>query len=325
MAQTMEHATDHATLAQSIADEFPKLSPQLQRAARHVLDCPEDVALLSMRRLAGKAGVQPSTMVRLARNFHFESFRDFREPFQQRLRGRPGGYLDRARGLQARGRDEHEAAGLLRDLVATDMVNLQGTFDANGPERLAACAKRLARARRVFILGLRSCYPVAFAFHYSYRMFRDNGVLLDGQGGAFSDDLRAFSADDVIIAISFEPYSRETVQAVAYAKARGGDVVALTDSVVSPLAEQADDVLLLTLESPSFFPSVTSAVSLAQSLLAVMVAEGGQAALDAIDESERQLEMFSAYWEHPAQRGRQEPRDAIPAKRQPRRKDSARR
>ena len=87
---------DFAALSKNIAEKFPRLSPQLQRAARHVLDRPDDVALMSMRRLATSAGVHPSTMVRLARAFEFLSYNDFREPFQQRLRIRPADYLARA-------------------------------------------------------------------------------------------------------------------------------------------------------------------------------------------------------------------------------------
>ncbi len=287
---------DFQILSQRISDAFPSLSPQLRQAARHVLDYPEDVALLSMRRLAGRAGVQPSTMVRLAKFFEFDSFPAFQEPFQHQLRGRPGGYLDRARDLQARSGDDSKTGKLLEELLVTDFANLQSTHDANGADLMIRCAKLLSGASRVFILGLRSCYPVAYAFHYSYRMFEDNGVLLDGQGGAFSDDLRAVSSTDVVLAISFEPYSRETVQAVAYAKANNANVIAITDSRVSPMAEAANEILLLSVTSPSFFPSIASAITLVQGLLAVMVAEGGKQTLDSIDETERQLETFNAYW-----------------------------
>lgn len=293
---------DFQILSQQISEMFPSLSPQLRQAARHVLDNPEDVALLSMRGLAGRAGVQPSTMVRLAKSFDFDSFQSFQEPFQRRLRGRPGGYLDRARDLQSRGSDVGEEAALLHELVSTDIDNLQSTFDVNGPDTMIRCAKMLSAAGRVFILGLRSCYPIAYAFHYSYRMFKTNGILLDGQGGAFSDNLRAVTPKDVVLAISFEPYSRGVVQAVSYARDQGAKIIAMTDSRVSPLAEQADETLLLTLASPSFFPSISSAISLVQCLLAIMVAEGGEGALDAIDRSEQQLENFNAYWVQPRMR-----------------------
>ena len=82
-----------------MADSFPGLSPRLQIAARYVLDRPDDVALLSMRSMATNATVHPSTMVRLAKSYGFDSYQDFRPPFQQRLRDRPEGYLVRARNI----------------------------------------------------------------------------------------------------------------------------------------------------------------------------------------------------------------------------------
>ncbi len=139
---------DFAALSKNIAEKFPRLSPQLQRAARHVLDRPDDVALMSMRRLATSAGVHPSTMVRLARAFEFPSYNDFREPFQQRLRVRPADYLARARDLQARGAGG-EMPGLLQEVLAAGVANLRETFEANGEARFIACAEALAKARRV--------------------------------------------------------------------------------------------------------------------------------------------------------------------------------
>lgn len=300
---------DYATLSKALADGFPSLSPQLQRAARHVLDRPDDVALMSMRGLAQHAGVHPTTMVRLARRFDFTSFNDFRQPFQKRLRGHPSDFARRARDLQKR-------AGGTGDLVAAVMekglANLRQSFEINGPERFQQVAERILAGKRVYVAGLRSCYPVAFYFHYVYRVFRDNAVLLHAQGGTFSDELRNFTAADVVLAVSFEPYSKETVAAVEFARARGGGAVAVTDSLVSPLARSADKVLLIENESPSFFHSVAPAMSAMEALVALMVAQGGAEALDAISESEAQLNQFDAYW-HAAH----QPRDRAPGGKPP--------
>ena len=100
---------DFATLSKRIAETFPRLSLRLQRAARHVLESPDDMALMSMRGLAASAAVHPSTMVRLAR----------------------------ARDLQARGADGDPTA-LLGDLLSAD-------FEANWRQRTA---KKNPRSRR---------------------------------------------------------------------------------------------------------------------------------------------------------------------------------
>lgn len=292
---------DFADFSKKIADSFPSLSPQLQIAARHVLDRPDDVALMSMRSLAANAGVHPSTMVRLAKSFGYDSYQDFRSPFQNRLRAKPEGYLGKARVLQARGQDSE--AQLTQEVLSANLANLNETFEINSPERFDACARTIAKARRVYVVGMRGVFPIAYFFHYAYSMFRDNAVLLDGRGGAFSDGLRSFGEDDVILAISFNPYTVETVRAIEYAKAHGGKAVVISDSPVSPLAKGADEVLVIKNESPSFYHSVAAGVTVAEELIALLVVEGGKPALDAIEESERQLESFNAYW-HQNQSGK---------------------
>lgn len=286
---------DFESVSQRIADAFPRLSPQLQRAARHVLDHPDDVALMSMRRIAANAGVHPSTMVRLARAFDYASYNRFREPFQHRLRGRNATYLDRARTLQARG-SGGATSDLVDEILETAIANLRDGFDHNGVDALSACAEALGKARRVYVVGLRGCFPVAFFFHYVYRMFRDNAVLLDGRGGTFADELRVLGPGDIVLAISVDPYTHETVRAVEYAKRQGGTALVLTDSPVSPLARNADHVIIVGTESPSFFHSIAPAMALAEALVILMVARGGRKALDSIAESEGQLDDFDAYW-----------------------------
>ena len=284
---------DYTALSKRVADAFPRLSPQLQRAARHVLDRPDDVALMSMRKLAAGAGVHPSTMVRLARAFDFSSYNSFREPFQQRLRVRPAVFLERARDLQVRGAGG-ETPGLLQELLAFGAANLRETFNTNGAQKFMECAKALAKGRRIYVVGYRSCYPVAFGFHYALSTFRDDVVLL-GEGGS-SRGLRQFEAGDRLVAVSFHPYTFETVRAVNFAKDRGGTVVALTDSLVSPLAKSADHTLIIKNQGPSFFHSVAAAVAASEALIALMVAEGGKSTLASIEESERRTARFDTYW-----------------------------
>ena len=85
-------------------------------------------------------------------------------------------------------------------------------------------------------MGMRACFPVAFSLVYVYRLFRPTVHLLEGMGGVREMQLRAIDKGDALIAISFAPYSQETVHAVELARARGCKVLALTDSLASPLS-----------------------------------------------------------------------------------------
>jgi DNA-binding MurR/RpiR family transcriptional regulator len=119
--------------------------------------------------------------------------------------------------------------------------------------QVAAAVGVIAKARRVFVLGQRSCYPVAFHFAYVFGLAGGRTRLLDAPGGTGSDALRDAQKGDALLAISVKPYTRTTVEVTRHAARRGVSVVAITDSAVSPLARAARATILVPTESPSFF------------------------------------------------------------------------
>ncbi len=286
---------DLAAVIERIEAAFAGLSPRLRQAARYVLDQPDDVALNSMRSVAARARVHPSTMVRLARALALPGYGALREPFRQHLLGERR-YAARARGLLARGAPP-ETAALLREVAALDMGNVERTFEGVASADFAAAVEALHGARRIFVVGLRKCFPVAYYFHYAHHMFRDNAILVGTRGGLLTDELRAAGRNDAMLAISFSRYTRDTVKATRHGAAHGVCVVAITDSRVSPLAADATHVLIAEKASPSFFGSLVGALSLAQALIAALVARGGAEAIAALGDTERHLDAFDTYWE----------------------------
>ncbi len=287
--------SDLAAVTARIETVFPTLSPQLRRAARYVLEQPDDVALSSMRRVAARAGVHPSTMVRLARALAFSGYTEMRAPFRQHLRGTRR-YAARARDLVAREAGS-AIAPLLEEVAARDMANIERTFERIETDRFTAAVEALHGARRVYVLGLRKCFPVAQYFHYAFQMFRDTGELLDARAGLLTDSLRDVGPRDAMLAVSFRRYTRETVLAARHAGGCGATVVAITDSPVSPLAAAAHQTLIAENASPSFFGSLVGAIAIAQALIAALVARGGDEAIAALGKTERHLDAFQTYWE----------------------------
>jgi len=283
-------------LCQHIEDVYAGLSPQLKQAARHALDHPDDIALLSMRQFAAKADVHPSTMVRLAKVLGLDGYTAFQDPFQTRLRTRPEEhYTSNARSLQARASGSMDA--MLSEMLAMEHANLDSIANDVGFDVLSKCADKIKQARHIYVGGVRSCYPAAFYFQYACRMFENNVTLLDGRGGTFADDLRGAGEDDVLIAISFAPYSRAIVRSVEYASSHGAHVIAVTDSALSPVLKADGTIpIVVRTSSPSFFHSVIPAMSVMQALVLLLLADGGEDALAELSESETQLSTFGAYW-----------------------------
>ena len=278
---------------------FPNLSPQLRLAARYVLDAPDDVALNSMRTVASHAGVHPSTLVRLAQELDFSGYAEFREPFRQRLRTHGERYADRARTLQTRGNkpDASGSESLLEEAFQAGTRNLQNTFASVSDTELSELAGLLNGARRIYVVGMRKCYPVAYYLHYAFRMFLDNAVLANGVAATVADDLRDVQKGDVLIAVGFDSYTRGTVRATRHAVSVGADVVAITDSTLSPLAQDARQTFIVANDSPSFFRSLAAAMALAETIVAYLVAEGGEEAVSHLTKTEQHLEAFGTYWD----------------------------
>ena len=284
-----------AGLLERLILERKDLSPQLQRAASYMLDNYDEVAFRSMRHVAGKASVQPATMVRLAQRLGCAGYEDLREAFRNEVRESSEGYKSRAARLQRR-RGRSELTYLAEEMIVADQANLLSTLERTEPGQLATVAKAMSQARRLYFVGLRSLYPAAFYLHYACRMFSDKSVLLDGRGGTFTDDMRGIGDRDLMLVFSLRPYTTGSVQAARYGAVRGATIVAVTDSSVSPLARMSTHVLRVASESPALFNSVVPAMAVAQVLVALLLAQGGQRALAAVAESEQQLSRMEAYW-----------------------------
>lgn len=285
---------DFELLQARMNDLFKQMSPQVQAAARYVMDNADDVALLSMRQLAKSASVHPTTMVRLAQSLDFEGFNDLRDVFKKRMRSEPDDYVARARGLQ--GQKGHIAT-LVEEIEANAHRNISQSLHGCGAQKIESTADYLLGAKRVFVMGLRLSYPVAFSFFYAYSMFHANARLVDGRAGTVADVLRGIGPDDVLLAVSVSPFSRETVRAVTYARSRGAGIVTISDSEVTPLGAEDDYALVVRNESQTFFPSLTANMALVESLIAVMISKGGEDVLQTVMQSKTQLDEFDAYWE----------------------------
>jgi DNA-binding MurR/RpiR family transcriptional regulator len=277
-----------------IAERYRSLPPKLKVAARHVLDAPRDIAIQSMRSVAADAALQPATMLRLARELGFRSYAAFRELYVNWLSSSEMTFVARAKSLRKRRVGDGQET-LFAEMYATEVVSLDRTLGGANAAAFASAKKLLLAARRFYVLGLRSLFPAAYYLDYACRLFSDKSVLVTGVGGGTADELRRATAKDALVAFSFEPYARLTVEAVQYAAERNVRIVAVTDSIVSPIAESASVVLLAPNAGPALIPSILPAMAAAQALASLMVTAGGADTLDEIARSDAQLRSLHAY------------------------------
>ena len=288
-------AADAEAIEALIGQRFNELTPRQQQAARYIVDNPEEIALRSMRWVAGRAGVDPSTMVRLAQDLGFAGYDDLREGYRRKLVVGAGTWAGRLHKI--RSRTDASPATPVTEIVEQGQRNLEKTFSAETISALERAEQLLSQCRQFYVVGLRSMFPAAFYLHYACQMVNTKSVLLTGTGGTFADSLRYAARGDVIIVFSCRPYASDAVRAAQFMKRLGGTVIAVTDSKMSPVAKLADVVLVASNTSTSLLPTVIPFMAIAEALATMLVAAAGDAANEQIERSAEQLMQFRVYQE----------------------------
>lgn len=272
---------------------FDAMPPQMQLAARHMIDHPQDVALMSMRDLARRAGVSPATMTRLAQFLGASGYEDLRREQADNIRrGNPDAEGFAARAMATRQGTPEALAQQMLDGIARQIAGLSAPDSLT---RIADTAHAMAGARRIFVLGARSCHSVAWQFHYVMSLLGERTRHLDGPGGTGPDALMRAQPGDLLLVIAVSPYATASLELAEMAGTQGLKVAAITDSAVSPLARLADHLLICPTASPGFFHSLTPAMALAETLSALLAEADREATLRALERSDAQLHALKTY------------------------------
>ncbi len=273
-----------------VRHEFPYMTQQFQVGAKYLTDFPAEVPISSMRKIARQAQVQPATLVRLAQHLGFDGWESLKEVFVQSFRQTPKLYTLQAKKV-VRSKSPQAMIGKALTVQACNLA----TLEELNAGRMPVAVDLLANARYVHVAGFRACFAPAFSFHYLYRLFRPTVGMLRGDVGTLEMECRALAADDILVVMSFAPYSHESLQVTQAAHKAGCKVLAICDSVLAPIALKADAILLFSTDTPSFFPSLTSAQALIEVLIEQLVVKSGKQAVGQIERSEIQLHQTGAY------------------------------
>jgi DNA-binding MurR/RpiR family transcriptional regulator len=260
-------AANYEELQAEIGRRFAGLSRQLQRIARFALERPQDVALDTVAAAAGKAEVQPSAMVRFAQALGYDGYSDMQRIFRDRLVQRSGSYRERIASLRRTAPGLSRPKAVLHDFVADSIKHLSHLEEHVDPARLERAVRLLAGAARIHVVARRRAFTVACYLSYALDQLELPVQLLDGLGGMMREEARGIRPGEVLLAVSFRPYSPYVIELAADAWRRGIDVIVITDSAVSPLARNATVAFDLGDPSDRPFRSLVEPICLAHALV----------------------------------------------------------
>lgn len=253
----------------AVREQYEGLSRQLKTIARHVENGRERLALDGIQETAEHCGVQPSAVVRFAKRFGFSGYSEMQTLFRAKAVRRLApnrDYQDRIRDLVGPSKIPLPAARIAHEVIGGSIESLQA-LQKNLPEpQFEAAVRLMVDAPALWLAAARRSFPVGAYLSYALQFTGKPIHWLNGLGHMQSGQLRALAPGDVMIAISFEPYARETLEAVQGACGRGARLIAITDSQFSPLVALAEVALLVQDGATFGFRSLTSTHCLAQSL-----------------------------------------------------------
>lgn len=282
-----------AEMAEALAPQrIEALSPQLRRAARFIADNPEEIATRSLRHVAEIANLPPPTFSRLARAIGYDSYGALKEKCRSSLVRRRGDY---PATIGAPGVDDGDAS-ILAKHAASSMEGIAAFMRDIDEAEMEAAARLLAGARRVVLIG--EMRGRAFMDYASYLsdMSMDGWGVIGHAAVSLAAETRDLGPEDAGLVLTQTPYATRTIETARLVASTGTPLIAITDSRLAPVASAARHVLVVSEQSPLFFPSYVVATLVIETLIGMVVREKGDEAQRRIVETARRCRDLNEYW-----------------------------
>lgn len=272
------------SFSKRVEERYSKLTRSQAAISRYIIENQDEIPFLSAAELAQRVGTSNASVTRFCTALGYAGFSDFQKDMQRWLQTKLNPSEQLAYSLRQRKRES-----ILGKIFQRDMQNLKETMEEISLAELEKAIKILSKARQIYVLGLRSSFALAYLFHHHLARVYKNVLLIDAAYGALYDPLIGVSEKDALLVMSFFRYAKWTIQAAQYAKDKKAKIIALTDSILSPIVKIADVALQVKAASPAFFNSFTSAVCVLNCLIEGISLAKPKKAIQSLRENEERL------------------------------------
>ena len=267
---------------------YDGLPGQQQVAASFFLDHLQDIPFLSVPELARRAEVSEATIVRFAQRIGYTGFSDLKADLLDALRDSMALHPELDDGV-AEMEEESEQETLIA-VAQQDIRNIQRTLESLDRDAFHAVASAIFKADHVYSFGLGISAQFAELVTYLLTQIGLRGTTLSSKFTSPLEQVVAFRPTDLLIAFSFPPYSRPTIELVKMASERGVVTVAISDRASAPVARVARHVLTMHTENLLFTNSFAALSVLLNSLATAVALQHRAHVVEAVSQINRILE-----------------------------------
>ena len=279
---------DILLLLQSKAPTFSKG----QRAiSKYITEAYDKAAFMTASKLGKTVGVSESTVVRFAVELGFEGYPSMQKAMQEMVLNR----LTSVQRIEV-ANDRIGDQDVVSMVLQSDLEKLRQTGDLLDRDAFRAAVAAILKAKRIFILGVRSAAPLAsFLGYYLGYMFYDVNIVTASGASEMFEKIVSVTSEDVVVAFSFPRYSTATVQGAKYCRSVGATVIGLTDTKLSPLAQHCDQLLLSKSDLVSLVDSLVAPMSIVNALIVALASSREQELAKTFNALERVWEEYNVY------------------------------
>ncbi|MCT4604954.1 MAG: MurR/RpiR family transcriptional regulator [Marinisporobacter sp.] len=254
--------SDRTDLIKIIQKNFSRLSKGQKLIAQFITNNYDKAAFMTASKLGNKVGVSESTVVRFANALGYDGYPQLQKELQELIKTK----LTTVQRLEMSADYSNEGA-VLKKVLKADMDNIKATIEEIDDEVFQDVVNSIFKAKKIYILGLRSSSTLAEYLGFYLNLILDNVKIVTAGVSDIYEQMLRVGKDDLVIGISFPRYSTNTLNALNHTKELGATVVGITDSQVSPIAAISDHTLVARSNMVSFVDSLVAPLSLINALV----------------------------------------------------------
>jgi len=268
-----------------INELYSNMSKGHKRIAQYITEHYDQAVFMTAAKLGSELGISESTVVRFAAGIGYEGYPEFQKALEDWVKGQLNSV--QKMGVKYGGSSQSE---IVTSVLNADIEKIQDTIESLDPNAFETAVKTILEAENLYIVGLRSCEPLARFLHFYVNMIRGNVYLLSTTSVTeMFEQMIRINENDAIIGISFPRYSMRTLKAMEFANDRNAKVIAITDNIHSPMNLYSSCNLFARSDMVSIVDSLVAPLSLINALVVALCLKRP----DAVKES---LEMLEEAW-----------------------------
>jgi DNA-binding MurR/RpiR family transcriptional regulator len=240
------------------------------------------ISFLSIHELSRQIGVSPASISRFAKAMGFSGYPSLQKEIQHDIKED----ILPMKGIKTSIGEALNDSDVLLKTIGQNIEGLKTLYNDKLADHFSKAIEIIRGAEKIYVMGMRSSYAMAYYAFFMLSQFMDNVVLLDSDGGRIFDRVFYSSSGDALIAVGFRRYTKLTVQIARHFHSQRSPIIAVTDSLASPLASYAQSSLIVPNNNSYSFSSAITVLN------ALIVGVGGREKETTLQKMERREELI---------------------------------